>query len=347
MTNTVYVGVTNRTGGSASGLYRRAEDSDAWEFCDAITGTHVHAIAVHPEDPAVIYIATSKGLLRSEDRGANWTCVVESDGTEQLWSVLFHPNDARTILTGGAPLGLHRSDDGGRTWKHMPRPRIGERMVGAFASRIMRMSIAPQRPDVIWAGMEVNGAMRSDDGGESWTDLSDDLVSLSRQSHLESAILTQDKAEGMLDVHAICVSSAAPETPFLALRMGLFRGEDRGMHWSDLNIGQHAAHLRYGRDIVVAPWDPHTLFACVADSSRGQAGRLYKSADTGATWTQIDRGVSVNSTMMGVAPNPTNPDRIHCVTRQGQTFSTDDGGASWRDLPLPEGAGAAVAIACG
>ena len=119
------------------------------------------------------------------------------------------------------------------------------------------------------------------------------------------------------------------------------------MHWTDLNIGQHAAHLRYGRDIVVAPWDPNTLFACVADSSRGQAGRLYRSEDTGATWTQIDRGVDVKSTMMGVAPNPANPFRIHCVARQGQTFSTDDGGASWRELPLPEGSGAAVAIACG
>jgi photosystem II stability/assembly factor-like uncharacterized protein len=264
-----------------------------------------------------------------------------------MWSVLFHPNNRRTILAGAAPLGLHRSDDGGRTWKRMPRPKVAERMVGAFASRIMRMGIAPQKPDVIWAGMEVNGAMRSDDGGESWSDLSDALVTLSRQPHLESAILTKDTAEGMLDVHAICVSAAAPETPFLALRMGLFRGEDRGKHWTDLNIGQHAAHLRYGRDIVVAPWDPNTLFACVADSSRGQAGRLYKSDDTGATWTQIDRGVTVKSTMMGVAPSPANRARIHCVTRQGQTFSTDDGGASWRELPLPEGSGAAVAIACG
>jgi photosystem II stability/assembly factor-like uncharacterized protein len=261
--------------------------------------------------------------------------------------VLFHPNDPRTILTGSAPLGLHRSDDGGQIWKRMPRPKVAERMVGAFPSRIMRMGIAPQHPEVIWAGMEVNGAMRSDDGGESWTDLNDNLVVLSRQPHLESALLTKDKAEGMLDVHAICVSSAAPETPFLALRMGLFRGEDRGMHWIDLNIGQHAAHLRYGRDIVVAPWDPNTLFACVADSSRGQAGRLYRSEDTGATWTQIDRGVAVKSTMMGVAPNPANSSSIHCVARQGQTFSTDDGGASWRELPLPEGSGAAVAIACG
>ena len=347
MTNTIYVGVTNRTGGSVSGLYRRPEDRDTWELCDAIKDTHVHAIAVHPENPAVVYAATSKGLLRSEDRGSNWTCVVESEGREQMWSVLFHPNDPRTILTGSAPLGLHRSDDEGRTWKRMPRPKVAERMVGAFPSRIMRMGIAPQRPEVIWAGMEVNGAMRSDDGGESWTDLNDNLITLSRQPHLESALLTKDKAEGMLDVHAICVSAAAPETPFLALRMGLFRGEDRGMHWTDLNIGQHAAHLRYGRDIVVAPWDPNTLFACVADSSRGQAGRLYRSEDTGATWTQIDRGVGVKSTMMGVAPNPDDPSRIHCIARQGQTFSTDDGGASWRELPLPEGSGAAVAIACG
>jgi hypothetical protein len=50
---------------------------------------------------------------------------------------------------------------------------------------------------------------------------------------------------------------------------------------------------------------------------------------------------------MAVALNPDSPARIHCVTRQGQTFSTDDGCASWRELPLPEGSGAAVAIACG
>src|ERR1700752_5362012 len=67
MTNTVYVGVTNRTGGSFSGLFRRPEDRDKWEFCDAIKDTHVHAIAVHPENSAVGYAATRQGLLRRED----------------------------------------------------------------------------------------------------------------------------------------------------------------------------------------------------------------------------------------------------------------------------------------
>lgn len=347
MQSYVFVGASNRTGGDVSGLYRRAIASDQWELCGLPDRSHVHAIAVHPADPAIVYAACSNGLHRSRDQGLTWQRLLEPEGREQFWSVLFHPNDPRSILVGSAPLGLHRSDDGGETWRRMPRPAIAERMLGAFPSRIMRMAIAPSQPDTVWAGMEVNGAMRSDDGGESWTDLSDLLVSLSQQPHLASAILTSDTAEGMLDVHAICVSPAAPDHPFLALRMGIFRGEDRGADWTDMNIGQHAAHLRYGRDIVVAPWNPNTLFACVADSSRGEAGRLYRSDDTGSNWSQIDCGVTVRSTMMGVALDRADPARIHCVARRGQSFSTDDGGASWREFPLPDGAGSAVTIACG
>jgi photosystem II stability/assembly factor-like uncharacterized protein len=86
---------------------------------------------------------------------------------------------------------------------------------------------------------------------------------------------------------------------------------------------------------------------CVADASPGVAGRLYKSQDTGANWAQIDRGIEVRSTMMAVAVNRTHRDRIRCVTREGQTFSTADGGQNWREIPLPPRAGVAVAAACG
>jgi photosystem II stability/assembly factor-like uncharacterized protein len=345
----VYAGVSARTGGTISGLFRRAVDQDNWDH--ATSGmpddNHVHAIAVHPDDPATVFAATSSGLYRSRDRGERWTRLVEPAPGEQMWSVLVHPSNHRTILTGCAPLGVYRSDDDGETWRRMPRPAIAERMVGAFPSRIMRMAIAPSRPDTIWAGMEVNGAMRSDDGGESWTDLSDELVRLSRQPHLASAILTKDTAEGMLDVHAICVSPAAPDTAFLALRMGLFRGDNGGSAWHDLGIGQHAAHLRYGRDVVVAPWDPMTLFACVADAARGKAGRLYRSQDLGRNWAQFDHAIEVRSTMMAVALPRHDRDQAHCVTRRCQTFSTLDGGESWREYDLPEAAGSTVAVACG
>lgn len=347
MRSYVYAGVSARTGGTISGLFRRAVDQEQWVHAtDGMPDEcHVHAIAVHPDDPATVFAATSAGLFRSRDHGDHWTRLVEPAPGEQMWSVLVHPANHRTLLTGTAPLGLYRSDDAGETWRRMPRPAIAERMVGAFPSRIMRLAVAPSRPDTIWAGMEVNGAMRSDDGGESWTDLSDELVRLSHQPDLQSAILTKDTAEGMLDVHAICVSPAAPETAFLALRMGLFRGDNGGAEWHDLGIGQHAAHLRYGRDVVVAPYDPTTLFACVADAARGKAGRLYRSRDLGQTWSQFDHAIDVQSTLMAVAVQ--DRDQVHCVTRRGQTFSTADGGGSWREFALPPDAGAAVAVACG
>jgi photosystem II stability/assembly factor-like uncharacterized protein len=343
----VYAGVSARTGGTISGLFRRATDQENWTHAtNGMPGdTHAHAITVHPDDPATILAATSAGLFRSRDHGDTWTCLVEPAPGEQMWSVLVHPANHRTLLTGTAPLGLYRSDDDGGTWRRMPRPAIAERMIGAFPSRIMRLAVAPSRPDTIWAGMEVNGAMRSDDGGESWTDLSNELVRLSHQPELQSAILTKDTAEGMLDVHAICVSPAAPETAFLAVRMGLFRGDNGGAEWQDLGIGKYAAHLRYGRDVVVSPSDPMTLFACVADAARGKAGRLYRSQDLGQSWTQFDRAIDVRSTMMAVAVH--GRQQVHCVTRGGQTFSTLDGGGSWREFPLPDGAGAAVAVACG
>ena len=347
MTQYLYAGVSARTGGTFSGLYRRPIEGDGWQAGGLPADTHVHAITTHPDDPAVVFAAASSGLWRSNDQGVSWVRLVEPAAGEQMWSVLFHPGDSRIVLTGTAPLGLYRSDDGGQTWRKMPKPAIAEQMVGAFPSRIMRMAIAPARPDVIWAGLEVNGAMVSHDGGESWRDASDSLVRMSDQPHLRSAILTKDTAEGMLDVHALCVSPAAPDTAFLALRMGLFRSDDDGQSWTDLGIGRHAAHLRYGRDIVVAPWDDRTLYACIADSSRGDAGRLYRSTDLGAHWTQLDHGVSVNSTMMAVALPGGDRRQAHCVTRRGQCFSTFDDGGSWRESALPADAGMAVALACG
>jgi hypothetical protein len=186
--------------------------------------------------------------------------------------------------------------------------------------------------------------MRSDDGGESWLDCSDPLVAYSKQPFYESAILFKDEAEGMLDVRAVC---SIPGASFLALRMGFFRSVDCGISWQNLGIWQHAAHLRYGRDIVVSPWDSSDMFAAVADSSRGVAGRLYRSRDAGVSWTQVDHSIDVQSTTMAVALTASDRKQAHCVTRKGQTFSTLDDGASWLEVALPEGAGSAVAIACG
>jgi len=72
MKTNVYVGVSNRTGGEISGLLRRTADSDQWSLAPLPTDTHVHAITVHPDDPAIVYAAarsTSMHLYRVRNAG--------------------------------------------------------------------------------------------------------------------------------------------------------------------------------------------------------------------------------------------------------------------------------------
>ena len=104
--------------------------------------THVHAITVHPDDPATSSPPPAPGCFAAVTMATRWTRLVEPAPGEQMWSVLVHPANHRTITDGTAPLGLYRSDDDGDTWRHMPRPAIAERMVGAFPSRIMRLAVA-------------------------------------------------------------------------------------------------------------------------------------------------------------------------------------------------------------
>src|SRR5258705_7151448 len=147
-----------------------------------------------------------------------------------------------------------------------------------FACRVMRIDIDPAQPDHIYAALEVGGAMRSLDGGATWSDCSGDLVKLSELPHLKSRIVSDSEMEGMLDGHALCVSAAASGTVILALRMGLFRSTDNAAHWKDRKAGRFSP-LTYSRTIPVSPRDPRVLYACLTPAGRGEDGPASRSAD--------------------------------------------------------------------
>jgi photosystem II stability/assembly factor-like uncharacterized protein len=186
--------------------------------------------------------------------------------------------------------------------------------------------------------------MRSLDGGENWEDCSTGLLKLAELPHLKSKIQSDTEAEGMMDGHALAVSAATPGTVFLAVRMGLFRSDDRMSTWRDMEIGRFSP-LTYGRDVRVSPSDPRTLYACLSPAARSEDGSLWKTENLGESWTRVDRGVKAEKTMMCVALHPRDPGQIHCASRAGQVFSTDDGGTSWRESRLPDGVEDVYAIA--
>jgi photosystem II stability/assembly factor-like uncharacterized protein len=343
----IFVGAARSRPETRGGVFRRAIGDDRWEHLTKglPAVTDVQAITVHPESPEVIYLGTRSGPYRSADRGERWERLGFPDDTE-VWSILVHPTNPRTLYVGTSPVGVYRSEDGGDTWRRLPRATQPERVkMKSFVCRVMRLAADPARPDELYGALEVGGVMKSPDAGETWQDCSADLLRLAELPHLKSRIDSDTDIEGMLDGHALCVSAARPGTVFLAVRMGLFRSAERGAHWQTMDIGRFSP-LTYGRDLRVSPHDPRVLYACLSPAARSQDGSLYRSRDLGDTWTRFDHGVKAESTMMAVALHPRDPDQVYCVSRAGQVFGTQDDGRTWHEHRLPDGVQDVYAVAC-
>ena len=277
------------------------------------------------------------GLYRRSPGDGEWQALTTGlPENVEARALLAHPREPG-VLYAGTQDGPYRTTDGGAHWERLGFPDRG--------AVVWSLAFHPARPRVMYAGVAPVGIYRSEDGGETWIDLSAPLIKLAEAPHLKSRIGSDIDAEGMLDSHAFAVSAAAPGSAFLAVRMGVFRTDDRGATWNDVGIGRFSP-LTYCRDVIVSPHDPRVLYACLSVSSRGDDGSLYRSDDVGRQWRRFDHGVKVRATMMAVAVHPRDPARVYCVSRCGQVFGTEDAGASWREYPLPEGVEDTYTVAC-
>jgi photosystem II stability/assembly factor-like uncharacterized protein len=337
-----YFGRPNQAG--LTGVFRRTADDPVWKH--VLKDPETFTVCVHPRDANLVFAGTADGVWRSTDRGATFQRTHLLDRGMQIWSIMPDPSDPQLMFAGGSPVSVYRSEDGGESWKRMPDPGIPNRASMPFACRVMRFAPYPRNPGEIYAALEVNGVMRSTDGGESWKDCSTDLVRLAEQQpRLRSKMVSDTDNEGMLDCHAICTSPADPESVILAARMGLFRSGDHGTSWEDIQVGRFSA-FTYGRDIRISPQDPKTVYACLSVAASSKDGALFRSQDAGRTWQRFDK-VQPHGTLMSVAVHQRDPKQIYVAARYGEVFGTQDGGETWCEMSLPQGVKDVYALACG
>ncbi len=312
------------------GLFRLREGGEGWEPLDQGLPARpaVRVIAVHPNDPRLIYAGTQDGPYRSEDAGETWQRVDIADHGLPVWSVLFHPRDPQTVLIGYENAEIYRSEDGGASWRRLPVhvrfPDITTAPGSNPAKRVLMMDASPYDPDLLYAAIEVGGTLRSRDGGESWENLSNG----------------QYVNDDTVDMHGILASRWCPGNVIAIGRAGMFQSSDGGNHWRlvPLEPANEKGQI-YCRDIREVPGNPRCLWVVGGGNFQSDLGLLLASRDGGDTWRRVDMGMRPDNTLFTLAFDERRPAKMAAATNGGQVFASVDGGDSWDELPSLPGPG--------
>jgi photosystem II stability/assembly factor-like uncharacterized protein len=336
----VYVGLAGETAPGRpikSGLYRMPVGGDRWELVTRGLPEKpaIRAIVTHPEDPATVYAGTQNGPYRSTDHGERWERLDIRDHGTPVWSLAFDPRDPRVLYAGYENCEIFRSEDGGDHWRQLPvTVRFPDVTVGPGANpakRVLKLAVNPADPDEIYGAIEVGGVIRSLDGGERWENMSHG----------------QYVNDDTVDTHGVLVGRWRPGTVFAIARAGLFTSTDRGEHWASARLEPlNTKGQTYCRDIREVPGDPKTIWVAAGPNFQSDAGVLFRSTDGGLTWARVEMGVEPKTTMFAIAFDERQPKRMYCATSGGEVFASEDGGQSWAERHLPEGATQVYAMAC-
>jgi photosystem II stability/assembly factor-like uncharacterized protein len=313
------------------GLYRRADGDDEWQ---SITrglprNPQVRALLVHPENPEVVYAGTHMGVYRSGDRGNHWEALEEPREGKDVWSLALHPDDPATIYAGYEPCAIYRSTDGGESWRKMNTDRVTFPHITTYmpplGKRVIGIAADPSNPLDMYGAIEVGGLLASRDGGESWEQIIDGPY----------------VRNNTLDLHGVQVSAAAPGTVFIITQVAMFRGRDRGRRWEHIQVEEMFPGGSYCRGLLVAPDDPRTVYLAAGAGGGGaprgtvEIGALFRSRDTGETWERVDIGDTPPARMFQIAIDRAAPSHVYCCARDGQVYSSYDGGNTWSKDQVP------------
>ena len=335
----LFVGLAGETAPSkpiSSGLYRVHHGAGGWNL--AVSGLpqapEVRAIVPHPSRHRTVYAGTQDGPYVSEDCGDSWARVPGVESGLPVWSILFDPRDSMTMYTGGEDAQVHASADGGETWTclstDMLFPEITMRPGANPAKRLLMMGASPFDQEILYGAIEVGGVMRTRDGGKSWENLSHGMY----------------QNDQPVDTHGVLASSVSPGLVFSITGAGLFRSRDEGDHWGHVPLPPLDVTGRlYTRAIQESPEDPNVIWVGAGNGFDGNRGGLFKSEDGGETWASVDMGIEPPSSIFCIAFDRSNPDLMACAAYQGQVYVSEDGGVSWQEHPLPQGAMQVYALA--
>ena len=197
-----------------------------------------------------------------------------------LHTILLDPSDPDRIFVAISAAGAFRSDDGGTTWRPINRGLRSEDIPDPDAEVghcVHHVAMHPSRPDVLFMQKHWD-VMRSDDGGESWREISGNLPT-------DFGFTVDVHAHEPDTVYVVPITSDYLHVP-LDGRLRVYRSRSGGDDWEPLTSGlpQEHCYVNVLRDAMAVD----SLDECgVYFGTTG--GQVYASADAGDTWSPIVR----------------------------------------------------------
>ena len=226
------------------------------------------------------------GLFYSDDQAASWHPVeaLNEHSTREQWeparggfsvhSIQPHPHDPDRLWVAVSAGGVYRSEDRGQSWsacnrgipaRNRPNP---EPIAG---HNIHRLVMHPRRPDRLYRQC-YHGTWRSDDGGQSWTDITAGLpgdfgYAIAVDPHEPDGVFQIPES----DAHMRSVVDG---------RLRVYRSRDAGQTWMDSSAGLPQ------KDAWV------TVLREALETDQAQPCGVYFGTSSGHVFASLDAGES-------------------------------------------------------
>ncbi len=258
------------------GVYKSMDGGKTWANMGLKSSEHIGKIVVDPNDSNTVYVAAQgplwspggdRGLYKTTDGGKTWKAVLTIGENTGVTDLVMDPRDSNvlyaasyqrrrhvwTLINGGPESAVHKSTDGGATWKKLsaglPKEEMGR----------IGLAIAPSAPDTVYALVEAargsGGFFRSRDGGASWEKRG--KYNTGSAQYYQELFVDPNDADRLYSMDVFLQTT-----------------DDAGKTWR--NLGERFKHVDNHALWIDPAFTDHLLVGC--------DGGLYETWDRGATW---------------------------------------------------------------
>ena len=215
--------------------------------------------------------------LRTQKSSPGWA---PGAGGLCLHTILIDPSNHDTMYGAISAAGVFKTNDAGKSWRPTNRGLRSNTMPDQDAEVghcVHRLAMHPSRPNVLFMQKHWD-VMRTDDGGESWREISGDLPT-------DFGFVIDVNTNEPDTVYVVPITSDSLHfVPDGKLRV--YRSKAGGNEWEALTKGlpQKNVYVNVLRDaMAVDALDPCGVYFGTS------GGQVYASADSGDSWDPIVR----------------------------------------------------------